>query len=82
MAAPLELRVTRHIAAPPGRVFDAWLDPGLMARVLFATPGGAMQRVDNGFHPVRAGAKAWLEHGLALVLVRDHLPADGAHSDA
>lgn len=28
----------------------------------------------GGFHLVLAGAKAWLEHGLALELVRDSLP--------
>lgn len=45
--SPPEIRITRRIAAPPTRVFDAWLDPALMARFLFATPGGVMQPVEN-----------------------------------
>ncbi|MET0327761.1 MAG: SRPBCC domain-containing protein [Luteimonas sp.] len=46
-AVPIELRVSRHIAAAPERVFDAWLAPGTMACFLFATPGGVMQTVAN-----------------------------------
>lgn len=30
----------------------------------------------GGFNLVLAGAKAWLEHGVALALVPDHLPDD------
>ena len=36
------LTVTRDFAAPPERVFDAWLDPAIARRFLFATPDGEM----------------------------------------
>ncbi|MBO9713966.1 MAG: SRPBCC domain-containing protein [Sphingomonas sp.] len=42
MSAPVILTVTRELAAPPERVFDAWLDPADASRFLFATPGGEM----------------------------------------
>ena len=45
--SPPAIRISRRIAAPPARVFDAWLDPALMTRVLFAMPGGALQPVEN-----------------------------------
>jgi len=34
--------ITRDIVASPGHVFDAWLDPDLARRFLFATPDGEM----------------------------------------
>lgn len=42
----LVLRVTRRFDVAPERVLDAWLDPAVARRWLFATPGGAMQRVE------------------------------------
>lgn len=40
------VRVERHLGAAPERVFDAWLDPDAVGGWLFATPGGAMERVE------------------------------------
>lgn len=32
--AEVELKVTQHVQAPPDKVFDAWLDPALLARFM------------------------------------------------
>jgi uncharacterized protein YndB with AHSA1/START domain len=42
----ISVEVERRIAAPPDRVFDAWLDPQALGRWLFATPDGRMERVE------------------------------------
>jgi uncharacterized protein YndB with AHSA1/START domain len=42
MTDPIILTVSRDIAASPERAFDAWLDPAIARRFLFATPDGEM----------------------------------------
>lgn len=46
MSDPIVLTVTRDFAAPPERVFDAWLDPERARHFLFATPEGEMLTVE------------------------------------
>ena len=45
-AATTMIEVSRHIAASPEAVFDAWLDPGSARLWLFATESGAMERCE------------------------------------
>ena len=46
MTSSATVTVSREIAAPPERVFDAWLDPADAAQFLFATPEGKIVRCD------------------------------------
>lgn len=46
MTEPVILAVRRDFAASPERVFDAWLNPEMARRFLFATPDGEMQAVE------------------------------------
>ena len=38
--------VSRRMAAAPGDVFDAWIDPDLAGRWLFRTEGGQLERCE------------------------------------
>lgn len=42
----VDLTVTHSFAHPPERVFDAWLDPKVARRFLFATPTGEMIKAE------------------------------------
>ncbi len=48
-----EIAVSRTIAAAPEKVFDAWVDPVLAAKWLFATPNGTM--IKSEIDPVAGG---------------------------
>ncbi len=49
----LSLTTSRTISAPPARVFDAWLDPAMLAR--FMTPGPGMTVPSAEADPVEGG---------------------------
>lgn len=42
----ISLKVRRHLQESPERAFDAFLDPKIAGKFLFATPGGVMQKVE------------------------------------
>ena len=64
-AADAVVRIERVIAAPPERVFDAWLDPVLVARWLSPTGRAEAEtdpRVGGTFRVVMLGDGIRLEH--------------------
>lgn len=46
MTETVTIVVRRHYAVPAERVFDAWLDPAIAGKFLFATPDGIMLKVE------------------------------------
>jgi len=63
-----EVTAATHIAAPPGRVFDAWLDPGLAGRFFFGTQDG--QIVESASDPVEGGRFHYVDRRPTLGDVR------------
>lgn len=79
MADTVSVTVERRIAAPPEAVFDAWLDPESVRHWLFATPDGAMEKVEidprvgGGFTIVERRGESLAEHfGEYVALDRPH----------
>lgn len=79
MSTAARLSVTRRFHAAPERVFDAWLDPAMVARFLFATPDGERVRVEvdgrvgGGFVVVERRGDVLAEHvGTYVVIDRPH----------
>ena len=70
MTDPVTLTVTRDIAAPPARVFDAWLDPALARHFLFKTPDGKMTACEID---ARIGGRALIVERRASGDARHHL---------
>ena len=46
MTSPVILKVSRDFDASPEALFDAWLDPAMAGKFLFATPDGEMLKVE------------------------------------
>lgn len=69
----LTLTVSRLIPAPRERVFDAWLDPKMMARFMTGMPGTTVPRVETD---PRVG-------GRFLVVMRDDkdIPHEGVYRE-
>ena len=91
--ASIALRITRRFRATPERVYDAWLDPVVAGRWLFATPGGQLQRVEidarvgGGLRITERRAQGEADHhGRYIALERPHrivfdFWADAAEAD-
>lgn len=47
MTDDLTLRLTQHVRAAPETVFDAWLDPALLARFMVTGPQAGVEKVET-----------------------------------
>jgi len=77
LQAPRSLRVARRFEAPAPRAFDAWLDPALASRWLFATAGRPLAhaaidaRIDGRFRLVeRCDERVVVHAGRYLEIAR------------
>jgi uncharacterized protein YndB with AHSA1/START domain len=66
------LRLTRRFDAPPQRVFDAWLDPPLAARWLFATASRPIAHVEIDARVGRRFRFVDRDHGDAIEYVGEY----------
>src|ERR1700719_2247880 len=66
------LRLTRRLDAPPQRVFDAWLDPPLAARWLFATASRPIAHVEIDARVGRRFRFVDRDHGDAIEYVGEY----------
>ncbi|QYK43006.1 MAG: SRPBCC domain-containing protein [Paracoccaceae bacterium] len=78
MTAELTMTVSHSVTAPPGRVYEAWLDPAILSRFMLPCTGGRQAEVHNDprtggtFRIVMFdGETAIPHHGTYLELVPD-----------
>lgn len=75
----VEIRVARRFSAPPEQVFDAWVDPAIVGKWLFATAWRPMSRVEidarvgGAFRfEERPGGKGAVQAGRYLEIDKPH----------
>jgi uncharacterized protein YndB with AHSA1/START domain len=70
MTSPIVLKVSRDFDASPEALFDAWLDPAIAGKFLFATPDGEMLKVEID---ARVGGRALIVERRASGDAHHHL---------
>ena len=70
----LTLTVSKRIAAPPARVFEAWLDPEMLAK--FMTPGRDMTVPRAATDPVEGG-----RFDIAMKTANAEIPHSGTYRE-
>ncbi|GAA0324244.1 hypothetical protein GCM10009087_38170 [Sphingomonas oligophenolica] len=70
MSTPVVLTVSRDFDASPETIFDAWLDPAIAGKFLFATPDGEMLEVEID---ARVGGRALIVERRASGDARHHI---------
>lgn len=70
------LEITRDFAFPPERVFDAWLNPEIARRFLFATPTGEIVRAEIDARPGGRYSIVRRENGENIAHVGEYLAID------
>jgi uncharacterized protein YndB with AHSA1/START domain len=70
MTGPIILTVARDFDVGPEALFDAWLDPAIAGKFLFATPDGAMRTVEID---ARVGGRALIVERRAAGDAHHHL---------